>query len=77
MAADTLAIPLLVGIGLDSLSISPSTLPYIKRIIRSLTYSKTKLLAEKCLNFSTQEEVLKEIEKFFVDNSITRTRNII
>ena len=77
MAADTLAIPLLVGIGLDSLSISPSTLPYIKRIIRRLTYSKTKLLAEKCLNFSTQEEVLKEIEKFFVDNSITRTRNII
>ena len=77
MAADTLAIPLLVGIGLDSLSISPSTLPYIKRIIRSLTYSKTKQLAEKCLNFSTQEEVLKEIEKFFVDNSITRTRNII
>jgi phosphotransferase system enzyme I (PtsI) len=77
MAADTLAVPLLVGLGLDSLSISPSTLPYIKRIIRSMSYSKAKQLAERCLNFSTQEEVLKEIEKFFADNSITRTRNII
>ena len=77
MAADTLAIPLLVGIGLDSLSISPSTILYIKRIIRSMSYAKTKELADKCLTFSTQEEVLKELEKFFVDNSITRTRNII
>ncbi|MGB5849008.1 MAG: phosphoenolpyruvate--protein phosphotransferase, partial [Ignavibacteriaceae bacterium] len=28
MAADTLAMPLLVGLGLDSLSISPATIPY-------------------------------------------------
>ncbi len=77
MAADTLAIPLLVGLGLDSLSISPSTIPYIKRIIRSLSFSKSKALADKCLLFSTQEEVTKEIEKFFEEHSITRTRNII
>ena len=77
MAADTLAIPLLVGLGLDSLSISPSTIPYIKRIIRSMSYTKAKKMAEKCLTFSTQDEVLKEIEKFFVENEITRTRNII
>ena len=72
MAADTLAIPLLVGLGLDSLSISPSTILYVKRIIRSMSYAKAKELT-----FSTQEEVIKELEKFFVDNSITRTRNII
>ncbi len=77
MAADTLAIPLLVGLGLASLSISPSTIPYAKRIIRSLSYSKAKALAEKCLTFSTEHEVTKEIEKFFEENSITRTRNII
>ena len=77
MAADTLAIPLLVGLGLDSLSISPSTIPYIKRIIRSMSYSKAKELADKCLTFSTQEEVTKEIGKFFEEHSITRTRNII
>ena len=77
MAADTLAIPLLVGLGLDSLSISPSTILYVKRIIRSMSYAKAKELTDKCLTFSTQEEVIKELEKFFVDNSITRTRNII
>lgn len=77
MAADTLAIPLLVGLGLASLSISPSTIPYAKRIIRSISYSKAKALAEKCLSFSTEHEVTHEIEKFFEENSITRTRNII
>ena len=77
MAADTLAIPLLVGLGLSSMSISPSTILYIKRIIRSMSYAKAKELADKCLTFSTQDEVLNELEKFFVDNSITRTRNII
>ena len=77
MAADTLAIPLLVGLGLDSLSISPSTIPYAKRIIRSISFSKAKKLAEKCLTFTTENEITEEIEKFFEVNSITRTRNII
>lgn len=77
MAADTLAIPLLVGLGLDSLSISPSTIPYAKRIIRSISFDKAKILAEKCLTYTTENEIAEEIEKFFEDNSITRTRNII
>ncbi|HDZ59064.1 MAG TPA: phosphoenolpyruvate--protein phosphotransferase, partial [Ignavibacteriales bacterium] len=33
MAADTLAMPLLVGLGLEILSISPATIPYAKKII--------------------------------------------
>lgn len=77
MAADTLAIPLLLGLGLDSLSISPSTIPYAKRIIRSISFAKAKKLADKCLEYSTEEEITSEIEKFFQENSITRTRNII
>ena len=50
MAADTLAIPLLVGLGLDSLSMSPTTILYAKRIIRNFEYKKAKLLAEECLS---------------------------
>lgn len=77
MAADTLAIPLLVGLGIDSLSMSPATIPYAKRIIRHFNLKDAKLLAKKCLKASTEEEVLIIIEKFFKDQSITRTRQII
>ena len=77
MAADTLAIPLLVGLGLESLSMSPSTIAYAKRIIRRCSMENLKKLADDCLSLVTQEEILERIEKFFKDNSITRTRNII
>ncbi len=77
MAADTLAIPLLVGLGLESLSMSPSTIAYAKRIIRSCSMVNLEGLAKDCLTYVTQEEILSRIEKFFRDNSITRTRNII
>lgn len=77
MAADTLAIPLLVGLGLESLSMSPSTIAYAKRIIRSCSMANLEELANDCLASVTQEEILARIEKFFKDNSIIRTRNII
>ena len=77
MAADTLAIPLLVGLGLPILSLAPMTIPYAKRIIRNISFQKTKELASECLACSTEKEITDKLEKFFVDNSITRTRNII
>ncbi len=77
MAADTLAIPLLVGIGIHHLSISPSILPYTKRIIRSLSFEKAQKLAEECMICTTEVEITEKLDKFFKENSITRTRNII
>ena len=77
MAADTLAIPLLVGLGLDSLSMSPTTILYAKRIIRNFEYKKAKVLAEECLACKTEIDIQKKVKKFFDDNNITRTRNII
>jgi phosphoenolpyruvate-protein phosphotransferase (PTS system enzyme I) len=77
MAADTLAIPLLIGIGLDQLSISPATIPYAKKIVRNIYFDKCCILAEECLKLNTQEEIIDRIEIFFKENSIIRTRNII
>lgn len=77
MAADTLAMPLLVGFGLDSLSMSPATIPYAKRIIRSMNYHKARELAEECLELNSEKEVIERVEKFFKEYSITRTRQII
>ena len=77
MAADTLAIPLLVGLGLKSLSMSPATILYAKRIIRNFEYKKAKVLAEECLQCKTEIEIQKKVKKFFDENNITRTRNIL
>lgn len=77
MAADTLAMPLLIGLGLEELSLSPTTIPYAKRIIRNFEYKRAKALADKCLKLYTEEEIEETIQKFFVDNKITRTRHII
>ncbi|MGB5894820.1 MAG: phosphoenolpyruvate--protein phosphotransferase [Ignavibacteriaceae bacterium] len=77
MAADTLAMPLLVGLGLDSLSISPATIPYAKRIIKSFKYKDAKKMADKCITICYEAEIEKTIQKFFEENDITRTRNII
>ena len=77
MAADTLAMPLLVGLGLDSLSMSPATLPYAKRIIRSMSYHKAKEMADECIELGSEKEISDRIEKFFKEHSIIRTRQII
>ena len=77
MAADTLAMPLLVGLGLESLSISPRTIPYAKRILASFNYEDAKAMAEKCTLCCYEKEIETIIQQFFEENQIIRTRNII
>ncbi len=77
MAADTLAMPLLIGLGLESLSISPRTIPYAKRIIMSFSHADARAMAEKCTMCCYEYEIEKTIQEFFEDNQIVRTRNII
>ncbi|MBK7106417.1 MAG: phosphoenolpyruvate--protein phosphotransferase [Ignavibacteriae bacterium] len=65
MAADILATPLLVGMGLDSLSVSASTIPHIKKIIRSINFSDAKQLAEECLTLKTEKEISTKLQDYF------------
>jgi phosphotransferase system enzyme I (PtsI) len=77
MAADTLAMPLLIGLGLNSLSMSPTTIPYAKRIIRSLSLKNAEELAKECIELGSEIEIIDRIEKFFKEHDIIRTRQII
>lgn len=77
MAADTLALPLLVGLGLESLSMSPATILYAKKIIGSFSFEAAKKLADECIESKTEIEIENKVTKFFEDNNITRTRNLI
>lgn len=57
LAGNPLAVPLLVGLGMDELSVMPAVLPEIKKIIRSLKYEDTQKLAERILNMTSAEEI--------------------
>ncbi|MBI5475275.1 MAG: phosphoenolpyruvate--protein phosphotransferase [Ignavibacteriales bacterium] len=68
MAGHPLAAPLLVGLGIDELSVVPAVLPEIKKIIRSLNYSEMQELATNALHAETNEELEKILMKFFKKN---------
>ncbi|MBU1098767.1 MAG: phosphoenolpyruvate--protein phosphotransferase, partial [Bacteroidetes bacterium] len=66
MAADPVAVPLLIGLGLDSLSVSASAIPAIKELIRSLYFKEVKNLAQECLTLKTEQEVSGLLHAFFM-----------
>ncbi|WP_168442233.1 phosphoenolpyruvate--protein phosphotransferase [Pontiella desulfatans] len=57
MAANPQLVPLLIGLGVDELSMSPSQAPLIKDVIRKLYYSAAVELAQKALVSSSAERV--------------------
>ncbi len=57
MASDPLLVPLLIGLGVDELSVSPSQAPVIKDVIRKLFYSSAVELARKALESPAEEYV--------------------
>jgi phosphotransferase system enzyme I (PtsI) len=59
MAADRLATALLIGMGIDELSVSPIDVPEIKKIIRSTSFREAQKLARKALEFSTAKEIIE------------------
>lgn len=65
MAADPFAVPLLIGLGLESFSASASILPHIKKVIRSITYAEAAELGEKCLRLRTEKEINSEMHSFY------------
>jgi phosphotransferase system enzyme I (PtsI) len=57
IAGDPLYSVLLVGLGLDEISISAYMIPEVKRIIRGITYDEAKTLARKTMRLSTAAEI--------------------
>jgi len=58
MAGDPTAIPLLIGLGVDELSVSPPMLPQIKYLIRRLKLSDTQQLAARALECDSSVDIL-------------------
>ncbi|CAL4041959.1 Phosphoenolpyruvate-protein phosphotransferase [Buchnera aphidicola (Tetraneura ulmi)] len=68
LAGDTKATIILLGMGLDEFSMSPISIPYVKKIIRQVEYKKAIELANEALTMSTSIEIEKLINKFTKNN---------
>jgi phosphoenolpyruvate-protein phosphotransferase len=57
LAGDALAAPLLVGLGVSELSMTPSSVPEVKAAVRSIALSEARTLADRALGCGTAAEV--------------------
>ena len=76
MAGDILALPLLLGMGLDSLSVSPAVIPSLKKIIRSITFKEAQKVARQCLQMNTVAEIKFVLDGFLQKNFKEESENI-
>lgn len=57
LAANPLATMLLIGLGLDELSVSPVAVPEVKKIIRAMKYSEAVNFTRRAMEFNTAPEL--------------------
>ena len=65
MAGTPHHIPLLLGIGMDELSMNPQTIPDIKRVIRSLNVADTRSFMKEVLKQTTAKSTFELIKDAF------------
>ncbi|XXM73325.1 phosphoenolpyruvate--protein phosphotransferase [Lysinibacillus sphaericus] len=63
MAGDEIAVPILLGLGLDEFSMSATSILRARSQIHRLNQSDMKKLAEEVLQLDTNDEVIKAVEK--------------
>ncbi len=63
MAADPAYILILLGMGLDELSMTPSYIPRVKKILRRSSYEEAKQLLDKAYQLSTATEIEEYVKK--------------
>lgn len=62
MAGDPLATALLIGLGLERLSLSPGLIPEVKEVIRAISVMQAREVSAACLEMRTGEEVREHLE---------------
>ena len=65
LGSDSAAVPVLIGLGMDELSVSIPSVPTVKAQVRTLTFSNLQPLAKQALECSTAQEVRELVKKHF------------
>lgn len=71
MGGDPYATLILLGMGLDEFSMSASSIPQVKKIIRSVSYEEAKTIADQALSMKTGKEIRAMIKQKMDDLGIT------
>jgi phosphoenolpyruvate-protein phosphotransferase (PTS system enzyme I) len=61
MAGDPFHVPLLIGLGLETLSMTATSIPLVKRLIRHLSAVECRALTETAMAAATADEVEREV----------------
>ena len=64
MAGDPVFAPLLLGLGVDSLSMTPSSIPAVRYVIRSMKMTDAQKLAKEVLAMSSPSEIYARCQQF-------------
>jgi phosphotransferase system enzyme I (PtsI) len=75
MAGTPHHIPILLGMGLDELSMNPQAIPVAKRVIRSINLKDTQTLLKRALKQTTAKNVFELVRDTFGDILADRTYN--
>lgn len=65
MAGDPIYAPLLVGLGVDELSMTPPLLPAVKYLVRAMKFSEAQKLATDCLAQTDPKKTAALVEAFY------------
>jgi phosphoenolpyruvate-protein phosphotransferase (PTS system enzyme I) len=65
MAGDPVYAPLLLGLGIDSLSMAPAWLPSVKYLVRSMTMADARALAAEALTMTSPKEIYAKCDAFY------------
>jgi phosphotransferase system enzyme I (PtsI) len=63
MAGELLAIPILLGLGLDEFSMNPPAIPFAKQLIRAISFEHAQQVAQTALNLRSDTEIREYIQK--------------
>ena len=63
LASDPLAVPLLIGLGVSELSVSPAAIPEIKAVVRRLNVAECRAVAADALQLASPAAVRAYVTK--------------
>lgn len=69
IAGDTMAVPILLGLGVTELSIAAPAIPAVKDLIRNISLTKCRELAARALECSSAAEVRQIMKDYFSNNT--------
>ncbi len=74
MAGESMYIPILLGLGIDELSMNPIAILEAKKVLRSMEYQKCREVVDQLFSFTTAEDIKKflnrQTKKYFQKNEL-------